>query len=219
MPTALVKSFAKRTGKSVSEVETLWKKAEKIAKGMGQGKNYEFIVGTLENILGIDESVDIRSKYQPLFEMISGSIRGSTPSDNPIAIRTPGGHPDKTQKLKPKAKDYVKPYVPGKLGQTDAEKAAKKIGFQIKPKEKDKAVDDRSTKVTKKVIKTLGDDIGAIIPKVTSESKEMAVYISRFDEIESGDIAGDTPENVLAVTVHPPSTLKKKKKKDEEDED
>ena len=151
--------------------------------------------------------------------MMSISIKGTTPSDNPIAVRTPGGNPDKKQKLKVKAKDYQKNYKAGQKGQTDAEKTAKKLGLNLTVKDKDKVSLDRSDKLTKKVVKNLGDDITAQLIKPNhSESRKSHTDLSYFDEIESTEFRGNTPENVLDVTVHPPSIIKKKKE-DEEEED
>ena len=57
MPNNIVKSFAKKSGKSVKEVEKLWKKAEAIAKEEGISKKsfYSYITGTLKNMLNLKE--------------------------------------------------------------------------------------------------------------------------------------------------------------------
>lgn len=56
MPSAVVKSFAKQTGKSVKDVEKLWDKAKKEASKMGRKDDYAYITGILKNMLGINES-------------------------------------------------------------------------------------------------------------------------------------------------------------------
>lgn len=56
MPSPIIKSFSKQTGKSVKEVEKLWKDAEKEASKMGKKENYAYITGILKSMLGIDES-------------------------------------------------------------------------------------------------------------------------------------------------------------------
>lgn len=62
MPNSLVKSFAKKTGKSIPEVESLWNKAEDIASKNsdinGEAK-YAYIVGILKKMLSIEEDFGI----------------------------------------------------------------------------------------------------------------------------------------------------------------
>lgn len=57
MPNSVIKSFAKKTGKTVSEIESLWDKADTIAKdkGISDSDKYAYIVGILKNMLSIDE--------------------------------------------------------------------------------------------------------------------------------------------------------------------
>lgn len=58
MPNSIVKSFAKRSGKSVDEVEDLWKKAEKLAVKKGitqQAKNFfAYTTGILKRMLKLE---------------------------------------------------------------------------------------------------------------------------------------------------------------------
>ena len=61
MPNSLVKSFAKKSGKSVEEVEKLWQEAEQIAKknDVKEESKYAYIVGILKKMLSIDEDFSI----------------------------------------------------------------------------------------------------------------------------------------------------------------
>lgn len=66
MPTPTVKSFAKKSGKSVSEVEKLWNDIKDGAKKKYKGDRlYSYVTGTLKKILKINES-----KFDSLFESI-----------------------------------------------------------------------------------------------------------------------------------------------------
>jgi hypothetical protein len=59
MPSNIVKSFAKKTGKSESEVEKLWDRAKKSAKDQGRKetdpKFYNLVTGILKKMLKINE--------------------------------------------------------------------------------------------------------------------------------------------------------------------
>ena len=57
MPISIIKSFAKKTNKTSQEIENLWKRAKKEAKAMGMENKYDYIVGILKNMLGLDESI------------------------------------------------------------------------------------------------------------------------------------------------------------------
>jgi len=52
--TAVLKSFAQKSGKTIDEVEELWKKAKKIAEEEGESENYAYIMGILKKMLGFD---------------------------------------------------------------------------------------------------------------------------------------------------------------------
>ena len=52
--TAVLKSFAEKSGKSLEKVEELWQKAKKIAEDDGQAENYAYITGILKKMLGLD---------------------------------------------------------------------------------------------------------------------------------------------------------------------
>ena len=60
MPSNIVKKYAEQTGKEVSEVEKLWKKAKAVAEGEGRKEKdkdfYPYVVGILKNMLSINES-------------------------------------------------------------------------------------------------------------------------------------------------------------------
>ena len=53
----LVKSFAEKSGKSVAEVEKLWKEAKTKAKEEGHDEEYDYIVGIIKKMLSLNESV------------------------------------------------------------------------------------------------------------------------------------------------------------------
>lgn len=55
MPNNVIKSYSKKTGKSESELEKKWAKAEKIAKDNGQKGNYPYIMGIFKRMLDIKE--------------------------------------------------------------------------------------------------------------------------------------------------------------------
>jgi len=55
MPIDVIKSFSKKTGKSVNELEKLWKKAKAIAKEEGHEEEYDYIMGIFKKMIGIKE--------------------------------------------------------------------------------------------------------------------------------------------------------------------
>jgi len=95
MPNNIVKDFAKKTKKSVTEVEKLWKKAKEIASDtFGKSekdfkdKEWGYATGTLKNMLGIKEStfVDFLKSDKDLVSFLSeetqtsSAFSGSTPA-------------------------------------------------------------------------------------------------------------------------------------------
>lgn len=79
MPKNIIKSFAKKTKKSISEIEKLYKSAEKEAVKMGMEDNYAYIIGILKNMLGIEESISTYKRYESIKDkyeeiLISSSI-------------------------------------------------------------------------------------------------------------------------------------------------
>lgn len=61
MPTSVVKSFAKKSGKSVEEIEKMWNSVKKsLLKDMDEKdpKFYPKLVGILKKNLDIDESCE-----------------------------------------------------------------------------------------------------------------------------------------------------------------
>ena len=73
MPSNVVKSFAKKTGKSESEVEEKWEQAKKEAEKMGQGKNFAYITSILKSMLNMKDSTNKRYKSLFLEEPITSS--------------------------------------------------------------------------------------------------------------------------------------------------
>jgi len=71
MPARLVKSFAKKTGKPVEEVERRWEKAKKIVSdeyeiGPTDDSYYGLVVGVLKKSLGIKETYLFADKFKKL---------------------------------------------------------------------------------------------------------------------------------------------------------
>lgn len=73
MPAPSIQSFAKKSGKSSGEIESMWKKAKEIVKKEYPDKKeddkdfYQIVTGVLKKMLGINEetqSGDIE-KYEP----------------------------------------------------------------------------------------------------------------------------------------------------------
>ncbi len=63
MPLNIINSFAKKSGKSVSEVKSLWKKAKKQAEKERHGEDYPYIVGILKRMVGFNESYYNEEEY------------------------------------------------------------------------------------------------------------------------------------------------------------
>lgn len=65
MPASIVTSFAKKTGKSVAEVEKLWNEAKKSAKEQGRKetdpKFYNLVTGILKKMLKISEDRKLKT--------------------------------------------------------------------------------------------------------------------------------------------------------------
>jgi len=65
MPNNIVKSFAKESNKSISEVEKLWDKSKEIVKSEykdvkeDSAEFYKLVTGVLKKQLGINESQEI----------------------------------------------------------------------------------------------------------------------------------------------------------------
>jgi hypothetical protein len=102
MPNNVVRSFAKKSGKTVDEVEVLWKNAEDIASKNsdidGEAK-YAYIVGILKKMLSIDEDFGI-------------SVSGPAALDQGVPESGNSGvfanKIDKIQKRKYSFRDYIK---------------------------------------------------------------------------------------------------------------
>ncbi len=52
----MIRSFAKKSGRNVKEVEKLWYKAKALAEEKGHKDDYPYIVGILKNMLNINEA-------------------------------------------------------------------------------------------------------------------------------------------------------------------
>ena len=55
MPAPIIKSFAKKSGKSKSTVEKYYKRAKKLAAKQGHKEDYDYIMGILKRMLKINE--------------------------------------------------------------------------------------------------------------------------------------------------------------------
>lgn len=73
MPNSLVKSLAKKSGKSASEVEDLWDRAVELAKKQGISSNannfFAYVVGILKKMLKVESAVLLNSSPDSLFEV------------------------------------------------------------------------------------------------------------------------------------------------------
>ena len=88
MPKNIINSFAKKTKKSKKEIESYLKKAKKEAKAMGMENKYDYIVGILKNMLGLDESITdmfLKSgkKFNEFYEEITSVDLGDELPENP----------------------------------------------------------------------------------------------------------------------------------------
>ena len=54
MPSSVVKSFSKKTNKSVKEVEKLWHRAKELAAEQGHTEEYDYITGILKRMLKLE---------------------------------------------------------------------------------------------------------------------------------------------------------------------
>ena len=57
MPVNVIKTYAKKTGKSEGELERLWVRAKEAAKEQGRDEDYAYIMGIFKKMAGISESV------------------------------------------------------------------------------------------------------------------------------------------------------------------
>lgn len=64
MPSDVIKSFAKKSGKSEEEVEKLWKEAKAKAEeqGLEDEKMYAYATAILKKMVGLDEAYDVGDK-------------------------------------------------------------------------------------------------------------------------------------------------------------
>jgi len=93
MPTNIIKSFASRSGKSVEEVETLWKKAKEVASKEGHTNDYPYIVGILKRMTGINESIEalrISEKISVFYGEEQGSFKEIYESRNALLLEENG---------------------------------------------------------------------------------------------------------------------------------
>lgn len=69
MPGNIVKSFAKKTGKTKEEVEKLWNKAKAIAAKAGRAEDYAYIVSMLKRMLKLKKPVHAGLSLSTIFLM------------------------------------------------------------------------------------------------------------------------------------------------------
>ena len=60
MPVAAIKTFSKKTGKSEKELESLWKRAKKLAKDEGHEEEYDYIMAIFKKMSGIKENYKLK---------------------------------------------------------------------------------------------------------------------------------------------------------------
>ena len=94
MPSSIIKSFAKNSGKSLKEVETLWQKAKDIAKEEGRDEEYDYIVGILKRMLKLNE---VKSFSEFVKETLEKELEETTSSISIPNIPMPLGYQDLDQ--------------------------------------------------------------------------------------------------------------------------
>ena len=172
-----LKMLAIQSGKPLAIVTKFLNKAIKDARDLNKQDDDYFVLEILNSYLGLDEATikktkqDITSSFLEssytsisnyLDDLANDKIEETimstgmiTPSDNPIAVNTPGGNPNKMNKKR--AKDYQKDYPRGDLNKTPAEQLATKIGFNKRTKGIS-AADKRDIRSTDKVIKAINKE-------------------------------------------------------------
>ncbi len=84
MPNNVIKSFAKKSGKSEEEVEKLWNQA----KGMASKKNlkddafFAFATASLKTMLNIKEDIDLEEMTGAAAVPVTAALAKGTPSGN-----------------------------------------------------------------------------------------------------------------------------------------
>jgi len=74
MPSDLVKSYAKKTGKKVSEIDSLWNKAEDIVKDeydnieVDSDRFYSLVNGTLKKMLKLEMAYSRLERFNAMYE-------------------------------------------------------------------------------------------------------------------------------------------------------
>lgn len=71
MPNNIVQSFAKKSGKSIDQVEKLWQKAKAIAAEEGHVEDYAYITGILKKMLSIKEEQHYMKSYKDYIRELS----------------------------------------------------------------------------------------------------------------------------------------------------
>jgi len=70
MPVPMLKSFSKKTGLSLDQLEKYWDEAKDIAKEKGQADDWPLIVSIVKNKAGIKEYIDIAPECEFYLEML-----------------------------------------------------------------------------------------------------------------------------------------------------
>jgi hypothetical protein len=95
MPTPLLKSLSKKTGKSIRHVESLWDQAKKSAEKEGikstSKKYYPYVVGTLKKMLGVSESKisNLLDKYELMEGITQMALQLSPENDMLLKVFLP----------------------------------------------------------------------------------------------------------------------------------
>lgn len=85
MPNAVVKSYAKKTGKSAEHIERWWKEAEEQAKKKFKKKSprfWAYVNGIVKRRAGLDEALTFKELLENM-QLLEGGDDNGTTSEQP----------------------------------------------------------------------------------------------------------------------------------------